>query len=163
MERLYAPWRSDYLTKKKPPIKGCIFCVKAKENRDEKNYILFRGKSCFALLNLYPYNDGHVMIAPYRHESSPEKLSREEWSDLNETGRAAISAIKKIFKPDGFNLGMNLGKAAGAGVADHLHLHVVPRWVGDSNFLPLIGQTKVINQNLNTVYKKLAPLFPRGL
>jgi ATP adenylyltransferase len=158
MEHLYAPWRSSYLLSKRKD-KKCIFCSKFKEKRDKKNFILLRGENCFALLNLYPYNDGHLMIAPNRHLADPDKLRDEEWSELQEMSRLSLRVLKEVFHPEGFNVGMNLGKAAGAGIAEHLHLHVVPRWTGDTNFLPVIGKSKVISQNLSEVYRKLVPLF----
>jgi ATP adenylyltransferase len=162
VEVLHAPWRSN-LFKKSPYKKGCIFCSKIKEKKDKKNLILFRSKRAFILLNLYPYNDGHLMVAPYSHVGDPKKLSSEEWCELHELSRLAIKALEKTFHPDGFNLGMNLGKAAGAGVAEHLHLHVVPRWIGDTNFLPILGETKVLNHSLTETYRKLKPFFRKPL
>lgn len=146
------------MLKSKAP-KNCIFCSKFKEKKDKKNYVLFRGKNCFVLLNLYPYNDGHLMIAPNRHLADPKILKKEEWQELHETSRLSLQILKKVIHPEGFNMGMNLGKTAGAGIADHLHLHIVPRWTGDTNFLPVIGKSKVISQDLSKVYDKLAPLF----
>jgi len=158
MEHLYTPWRSDYIHGKTPQ-EGCFFCLHQKSKNDEENLVLFRGDTSFVLLNLYPYTDGHLLIAPYRHIAQPNDLSKEEWIEIHELARRGIAALEKVSHPEGFNLGMNLGRVAGAGVVGHLHLHVVPRWNGDTNFMPILAQTKMINENLHTVYKKLKSAF----
>ncbi len=135
--------------------KGCLFCRVAGEKRDRKNYLLFRGKRCFIILNTFPYNNGHLMIAPYRHLANLEDLNREELGELMGLVSRSVGWLKEALKPEGFNIGMNLGKIAGAGIEDHLHIHLVPRWSGDSNFMPTIAQTKVIPELLKDTYKKL--------
>lgn len=153
MDRLWAPWRSKYVKSKKD--KGCIFCIKPKEKKDKTNYIVKRGKYCFAILNIYPYNNGHLMVAPYRHVGDLDNLRKEELIEIMELTQELIKKLKKILKPSAFNCGFNLGKVAGAGYADHLHIHIVPRWQGDTNFIPIIGKTKVIPQSLDDLYKRL--------
>lgn len=156
MNRLWAPWRKTYLRPGKGgKEKGCVFCRLLSEKQDVKNYILKRTPYSFALLNLYPYNNGHVMIVPIRHVDSIHVLSTKEkldWLDLYEEVRLAL---KSKLKPHGFNVGMNLGKVGGAGIPHHMHLHVVPRWKGDANFMPVIGETKVISESLDSVYHHL--------
>jgi len=158
MKHIYAPWRSDYILQKLP-FKGCFFCKNAKSKKDKENFVLHRGKHAFVLLNLYPYNDGHLLIACYRHAASPEDLSRQEWNEVNDLTQKGISVLKKKMKPNGFNVGMNVGKVSGAGVADHLHVHVVPRWLGDTNFMPVLAETKLMNQDLSIIYEKLKSGF----
>lgn len=138
---------------------GCLFCEAPATRQDEKNLILFRGKLVFIQMNLYPYNPGHVMIAPYRHLGDLQKLSAEEQLELIQEAARSTSILREIMNPDGFNLGMNQGKIAGAGVEHHLHLHVVPRWSGDTNFMPVVAQTKVIPEELTVTYRKLASVF----
>lgn len=142
---------------KKP--EGCIFCDKPKENRDEENYILYRGKRNFIILNNYPYNPGHLMVVPYRHVSSLEELSKEERYEHSDMITKAVEILKKALNPDGFNVGMNLGEGAGAGIKEHLHTHVVPRWEEDTNYMPVIADTKVIPEALDSTYKKLKEYF----
>jgi len=147
MERLWAPWRIEYIMGEKN--KECIFCQKSKEHKDEENYILLRRKKCIVMLNIFPYNNGHLMIAPYRHIGSIEQLNKEE------SEAQMVKLLKRVLHPAGFNIGMNLGKVAGAGIVGHLHIHVVPRWRGDSNFMPVISETKVISEALQKTYQKL--------
>lgn len=154
MERLWAPWRMQYIKDTKRP-QECILCILPKGIKDEENLILYRGKHCFIILNLFPYNDGHLMIAPYIHTGSLLELPDEAVSELMVTAKKAVSILESIFHPEGYNIGINLGPVAGAGIPDHLHLHVVPRWKGDTNFMPVVGQTKVLNQSLSDTYKKL--------
>lgn len=135
--------------------KACIFCEKPATSDDESQFILRRGKHCFALLNIYPYNTGHLMIAPYRHVGDLEAFTMEESSELLELATLCVRAIKQCMRPEGMNLGINLGKAAGAGFDAHLHLHVVPRWVGDTNFMPVVGETKVLPEALERTYAKI--------
>ncbi len=153
MERLWAPWRSRYILGEEES--KCIFCEKPKQDKDEDNYILLRGKRCLVMLNVYPYNNGHLMIAPYRHIDSVEDLEDDEAREMMEILSRMITLLKKTLGPEGFNVGMNLGAVAGAGIADHLHLHVVPRWKGDTNFMPLISNTKIISESLRKTYQKL--------
>lgn len=153
MERLWAPWRSGYIKAEKP--RGCIFCDKIKENKDEENLIVYRGKKNFIMLNSYPYNPAHLMVAPYSHIGNLEELTREELTDHMELMAKAIEALKKAFGPAGFNTGMNLGRVAGAGIEDHVHSHVVPRWQGDTNFMAVLGETRVLPDSLHNVYRTL--------
>jgi ATP adenylyltransferase len=158
MERLWAPWRMIYI-KKIEEEEGCIFCEKPKSNRDEENLILFRGERTFVLMNLYPYNSGHLMVAPYKHTGNLGDLSEVEGSELFRLIRLSIEVLKKVLKPDGFNVGLNLGRISGAGYEDHLHFHIVPRWNGDTNFMPIIADTKVIPEALEETYRALKPVF----
>ena len=154
MQRLWAPWRTKYIVGN-CKRKGCLFCEKLKERKDEENYILFRGKHCMVMLNAYPYNNGHLMIVPYRHICSVEELSKEETEEMMEVLFKMVRVVKEVMHPEGFNIGINLGKAGGAGIVDHLHLHIVPRWVGDSNFMLTLSETKVISEALSKTYHKL--------
>lgn len=153
MENLWAPWRIDYILSKKPA--GCIFCDKPAENRDEENLILFRGKHHFIIMNAYPYNNGHMMVVPYRHTATLSGWSDAERQEMMELADMAVALLTKTMKPDGFNLGINMGLVAGAGVADHIHLHVVPRWNGDTNFMPVLADSRVISEHLRETYAKL--------
>ncbi|WP_297509646.1 HIT domain-containing protein [Thermococcus sp.] len=153
MKVLWAPWRIEYI--RSPKHDGCIFCDFPKENRDRERLILHRGKYSFVIMNNYPYNPGHVMIAPYRHVGKWEDLTDEELLEIMKLSQLMIRAIKKAMNPDGFNLGVNLGRVAGAGIDDHVHLHIVPRWNGDTNFMPVIADTKVIPESLQEAYDEL--------
>ncbi|MCD6452859.1 MAG: HIT domain-containing protein [Dehalococcoidales bacterium] len=153
MERLWAPWRIQYIQMAKP--EGCILCDKPQQNRDELNYILYRGSKNFIILNAYPFNPGHLMVAPYRHIASLEELTDNELHEHFEMVRRGIRLLKKTFHPDGFNIGMNTGKMAGAGIDKHLHTHIVPRWQGDSNFMPVVADTRVVPEALAETYNKL--------
>ena len=157
MHVLWAPWRMDYITGVKPL--GCIFCDKAREDDDPKHFVLFRAKLAFVLLNIYPYNNGHLMIAPYRHLDTLEKMSAEELLDMMSLAQRSIVILVEGLKAEGFNLGINLGRIAGAGIEEHVHLHIVPRWGGDTNFMPVLGDTKVMPEHLEATYAKLSPLF----
>jgi ATP adenylyltransferase len=159
MEQIWAPWRIRYIETAKAGVEGCFLCQKPKENKDEKNYILYRGEKNFVVLNSYPYNPGHLMVAPYRHVASPEELTKEERSEHFEMVSRGVEVLKQVFKPSGFNIGMNLGRPAGAGVADHIHTHIVPRWVGDSNFMPVVADVRVLPEALAETYDKLKGKF----
>ena len=163
MNRLWAPWRKAYLRPKDRKDRGCLFCRILAEGagRDIKNFVVKRTASSFALLNLYPYNNGHVMVLPMRHADSLSRLTARERLDWLALYDEVLAAIKKTLRPHGFNVGMNLGRVAGAGVPHHLHLHVVPRWKGDENFMPVIGETKVISESLDSVYASLAKALRR--
>ncbi len=160
MERLWAPWRMAYIEVKKPT--GCIFCTKPESGNDREELILYRGEHCFVIMNLFPYNNGHLMVAPYRHTADVVGLTDEEQAEMMRLTRFCVRVLTEAFQPDGFNLGMNLGKVAGAGIADHLHMHIVPRWNGDSNFMPVVGETKVLPEMLGVTYDKLLEVI-RGL
>ncbi|HOJ92874.1 MAG TPA: HIT domain-containing protein [Dictyoglomaceae bacterium] len=157
MKRLFCPWRIKYINAEKP--KGCIFCTKPKENRDKENLILLRGKYNFVMLNLYPYNNGHLMIVPYKHTNDINLLESKELEEMMFLLQICVSALKEVMSPHGFNIGMNIGEVAGAGIAEHLHLHVVPRWNGDTNYMFVVGDTKVIPEDLETTYDKLFPVI----
>ena len=157
MEHLWAPWRIEYI--KKADEVGCIFCQKPAEESDASNYILYRGQKNFIIMNSYPYSPGHLMIAPYRHVANLDELTDEELCEHYELVRCSVTVLRKVFKPDGFNIGMNLGRVAGAGIDKHIHSHIVPRWAGDTNFMPVIANTNVVNEALSESYKKLAGKF----
>ncbi|MGQ9823462.1 MAG: HIT family protein [Desulfotomaculales bacterium] len=153
MERLWAPWRAVYIGKGHG--EACFFCEKLNDSEDEVNYLLLRGEKTFVLLNLYPYNNGHLLVAPKRHVGDVADLSAEELLELGEVTRRMVGLLRKAFKPDGFNIGVNLGTIAGAGVPGHLHVHIVPRWAGDTNFMPVLGDVRVISEALDATYRKL--------
>lgn len=142
-----------YIVGKK--TEGCFFCAIAKEHKDRENYILYRGKRGFIMLDLYPYNNGHLMIAPYEHAASPEDLDEDTLTELMLLLNKSLRLLRRVLNPQGFNIGINLGRAAGAGVEDHVHIHVVPRWEGDNNFMPVLSETKVIPELLDETYDKL--------
>ena len=150
MEIKFTPWRMPYI--KGPHPKGCVLCQAPAENDDQRNLLLYRGERCFILLNLYPYNNGHVMVAPYAHVADLGNLEAETATELMALTQRCVRALRQVYNPQGFNLGMNLGRVAGAGIADHLHMHIVPRWQGDMNFMPLIGGTKMIPETLEETY-----------
>jgi ATP adenylyltransferase len=156
MKFLWAPWRMDYILEGKKG--GCIFCRKPQEGRDRKNLILHRGDHGFVMMNKFPYNNGHLMIIPNRHCLDLEDLREGETRELFRLMRAATHVLKETLHPQGFNIGMNVGKAGGAG-EDHLHVHIVPRWAGDTNFMPILGGTKIIPQYLEETYKTLCRGF----
>ena len=158
MDYLWSPWRYQYVTQAVPQ-KGCVFCVKMQQSNDEENLILYRGLNSYVLLNLFPYNTGHLMIAPYNHIAELSLADDATWMEMMSLTRKAEQAIKKAYRPDGINLGMNLGKSAGAGIADHIHMHVLPRWHADSNFITVIGETRILPEVLPDTYRKLKPLF----
>ncbi len=153
MKYVWAPWRIEYIKSVKPT--GCILCDKPKEDKDIENYILFRGKTNFIMLNCYPYNPGHLLIAPYRHIATPEALTVHERNEHFELISRSVAVLKREFKPAGFNLGSNLGRVAGAGIEDHFHSHIVPRWQGDTNFIPVLADTRVVPQALADTYRSL--------
>lgn len=155
MKRLWAPWRMSYI--KGPRKNECIFCFDPRE--DQSRWVLRREERALVLLNKYPYTSGHVMVVPVLHAGRPEELSPEDFGALCALLRKSTSAIQKALAPDGMNIGINLGKTAGAGVADHLHFHIVPRWNGDQNFMPVVGEVRVINEHLEATYQKLLAFF----
>ena len=160
MERLWAPWRMEYIDSARDEEPGgCLFCEKPKEGDDEKALILARSEKSFAMLNKYPYNSGHLMVAPFRHVGELEDLEDEEALDMQKLLGRSIKALKEAMQPDGFNLGMNLGRVAGAGVPDHLHWHVVPRWNGDTNFMPTVSGTKILPEALDKTRIRLAGAY----
>ena len=154
MKVLWAPWRLRYIEQARIP-QECIFCQKAKEKRDFENFILQRGKTCFTIMNLFPYANGHLMVAPYKHTPKFEDLTDIESLELLKTVSQSMRILKRGLRPEGFNIGLNLGKVAGAGVEDHIHFHIVPRWLGDSNFMPVLGEVKIIPEHIETTFRKL--------
>ncbi|HTL70981.1 MAG TPA: HIT domain-containing protein [Candidatus Eisenbacteria bacterium] len=152
-DRLWAPWRKKFITHKKPS--GCIFCLKPRSRRDRQNLVLERGRRVFSMLNLYPYNNGHLMIAPYRHVRSVTGLTAEETAEVFSMMKDAVRRLDRLVRPHGYNIGFNIGRAAGAGYDGHAHLHVVPRWNGDTNFMPVAGGTKVISESLDEMWRAL--------
>src|SRR4051794_20576010 len=160
MERLWAPWRMAYIGV--PAPQGCIFCEKPQGEDDREPLILFRGEICFVMMNLFPYNNGHVMVAPYRHTADLVSFTEEEQREMMTLIRYSIRCLDEALEPEAYNVGMNLGRVAGAGVADHLHMHVVPRWNGDTNFMPVLAETKVLPDALFSSYDKLRPVFDRS-
>jgi len=161
VKQLWAPWRLEYI--KSARTEGCIFCTLPREGRDRDNYILYQGRWAFAILNTFPYNSGHLMIVPFRHLAMPSALTDEEHLEIAHLSTAAMEAIRETYRPEGFNTGMNLGRAAGAGIDDHLHLHVVPRWIGDTNFMPVLGEVKVLPEDLGVTYDRLSAALRTAL
>ena len=155
MENLWAPWRMAFIEPKTPQSQECIFCAKPADHHDAEHHILYRGPLCFMMLNLYPYNNGHLMIAPYQHVASIEALNAPTLAELMAQVQLALRVLRTVMQPDGFNMGINEGKVAGAGFADHFHFHIVPRWNGDTNFMPVIADIKVVPEHLDIVYQKL--------
>ena len=156
MDKLWAPWRVKYINLLQDKgKKKCIFCAMLKEKNDRKNFIVMRTQYSFCVLNIYPYNNGHLLIVPYRHVSGLSNLRKEERDDLFDLLLLMKMRVKKTLKPGGYNIGINLGKIAGAGFPGHLHIHLVPRWRGDVNFMPVIGNTKIISQSLKILFQRL--------
>jgi len=161
MDKLWAPWREKYVTKIAGKKHGSIFTKIQKERKDKKNYIFLRSKHSFAVLNIYPYNNGHSLIVPNREVKELSELKKEERGDLLDLLDETKSLLDQTIKPAGYNIGINLGQAAGAGMPDHLHIHIVPRWKGDVNFMPVVAETKVISQSLNALYTQLTDAYKK--
>lgn len=157
MEQIWAPWRIQYIQLEKP--EGCVLCEKPKEKNDVANYILYRGEKNFIILNSYPYNPGHLMVATYRHIASLEELAADEMHEHFEMVTRGIKVLRQVFSPAGFNIGINVGRIAGAGIDDHVHTHIVPRWQGDTNFMPVISDVRVMPEALAETYRKLEGKF----
>ena len=157
MKQLWAPWRMEYIKSEKS--EDCIFCSLPGEGDDTKNYILYRGQSAFIIMNIFPYNSAHLMISPFRHIRCLTEQDANESTELSQLTHKCIEILRAVINPDGFNIGYNIGKAAGAGYDEHVHCHIVPRWTGDTNFMPVLGETKVHPEHLKTTYKKLLPHF----
>ncbi|MFH1338683.1 MAG: HIT domain-containing protein [Candidatus Omnitrophota bacterium] len=161
MNRIWAPWRIGYIKNAGRKSSGCLFCRSLKSKR--KNYIIARNKYSFAMLNVFPYNNGHVMISPKRHVKKLEALNGKEIADVFGMLKQIIRLLNRVLKPAGFNIGINIGKCGGAGIPDHLHLHVVPRWEADTNFMPVLSDTKVISQSLDDLYNELKKEIKRDV
>ena len=157
MKQMWAPWRMEYIQMKK--AKGCFLCETPGQDNDAANHILYRGEKNFIIMNTYPYNPGHLMIVPYRHIASLEELTEEELHEHIDIVSRSIKVLRQAFSPGGFNLGINIGKVAGAGIEDHVHTHIVPRWQGDTNFMPVISDVRVVPEALAETYKKLQGKF----
>ncbi len=159
MDRLWAPWRAKYIesfsNSNSDEKKECLFCEKARSNEDEKNFILFRGEKCYIIMNLFPYNSGHIMVVPYKHTPNFSDLTDDEMLEIMRVIKKGIRALELALKPHGFNIGANLGRVSGAGIDEHIHFHIVPRWNGDTNFMPVISETKVISELISDTYKKI--------
>jgi ATP adenylyltransferase len=157
LKRLFSPWRSAYIEtfKSRKKTKGCLFCRVAKSKDDNKNLVVWRGKHAFVLMNLYPYNSGHLLVVPYKHTKGMNQLSAQESAEVMRVSGHCMKALGKISKPHGFNFGANLGRVAGAGIEGHVHFHVVPRWNGDTNFMPVLSDTKVISEEMKKTWKEL--------
>ncbi len=156
---MWAPWRIGYVVGEKPC--GCVFCRKLEANDDEANFVLHRGKHCAIVLNTYPYNSGHLMVVPFEHVAEPASLSSEASTELWELTQLAVQALKEALDWQGVNIGMNLGEAAGAGIKDHVHMHIVPRWHGDTNYMTACAETRVVPQSLEDSYRQLRPVVER--
>lgn len=160
MQPLWAPWRMEYIQEAQNHTRNeCILCALPRARIDRDNLILWRGRRSFVMLNKFPYNPGHLMVMPYMHTADLDQLSPEELTDLMLSLRRAVGCLRRAMMPDGYNIGINLGHTAGAGIPDHVHYHVVPRWDGDHNFMPVLAEIRVIPQHLLRTYDQLAPLF----
>ncbi|HLY99457.1 MAG TPA: HIT domain-containing protein [Candidatus Angelobacter sp.] len=158
MDYLFTPWRYAYITSAdKAP--SCVFCDKLRENNDRQALIVHRGEHCFVILNAFPYTSGHVMVVPYEHVDELRKLSAPAAQEMMALTQRLEGILRGLYRPDGLNLGMNLGKAAGAGVAGHIHMHILPRWIADANFASVIGETRVLPEDLDTTYRRIKEKF----
>jgi ATP adenylyltransferase len=155
MDFIWSPWRYSYLASGGTKPSSCVFCVGNDAAHDAERLIVFRGNHNFIILNLFPYTSGHVMVAPYEHLDSLSLGKPEQLAEMMQLSQRAVSALQKLYRPEGFNLGMNLGTAAGAGIREHFHLHVVPRWVGDANFMTVTGETRVLPEELHATYERM--------
>lgn len=166
MDRIWSPWRMQYIESPKGEEGVCILCEKPKEDRDESNLILHRAVHCYLIMNLYPYNNGHLMVVPYKHAPDLTDLDDATLLEMMQLVRLSERLVRRVMKPDGFNIGVNIGRVAGAGIADHVHMHVVPRWLGDTNFMPVLADVHVMPELLATTYAKLkeglGPLLEEG-
>ena len=158
MDHLWSPWRYRYVQKELPDT-GCVFCRIAAEDRDEENLLIYRGKVSFVMMNLYPYTTGHMMVVPYQHVDSLEGVPNDTLEEIIRLARDSQRHLREVYKPTGFNIGMNLGESAGAGIAEHIHMHVLPRWSGDTNFMTTVGETRVLPEELPTTYRKLRAVW----
>ena len=155
MDRIWAPWRIQYILEERPAPGSCVFCEKNAASDNKNALVLLKGVSAFAMMNLYPYNAGHVLVAPYRHTSCITELDSDELLEIMEIARSIVSATRTALTHHGFNMGFNIGQAGGAGIADHIHFHIVPRWNGDGNFMPALGNTRIISEHIESTYEKI--------
>jgi ATP adenylyltransferase len=156
VERLWSPWRLEYVIASKPAA-GCVFCLPG----DGEDLVVFRGRLAYVVLNLYPYNNGHVMVVPLRHVATLAELQPDELREVAELTQLSEVALKEGYRPEGINVGINLGRSAGAGILEHLHIHLVPRWIGDANFMTVVGSTRVLPEELGPAAARLRPIFAR--
>lgn len=156
---LWAPWRLQYILARKGP--ECIFCCMPKEDRDRENLILHRGPLGYVIMNLYPYNNGHLMVVPNRHVYSITDMEDDELLDCMRLVRQSVECLREAFRPEGYNIGVNIGKVAGAGIEEHLHFHIIPRWVGDTHFMAVLSEVRVIPEHVRSTYDRLAPFFQK--
>jgi ATP adenylyltransferase len=163
LDRLWAPWRSEYIASSgnaDAASSGCVFCgLHSDPNNDETQFVLHRASHNFIVLNIYPYMSGHLLIVPYEHIGELDAASKETTDELMDLTKRCQTALRDVYQPEGFNIGMNLGRAAGAGIVDHIHIHILPRWTGDTNFMTTVGETRVISEDLTTTYQKLREKF----
>ena len=157
MNKLWAPWRMEYI--RTPKEDGCVFCIKSESSDIRRNLVLYKGKESFVLMNLYPYTNGHLLISPYKHTADTNQISESCNKEIMNLVNQSTNILKKIMGADGFNFGANFGKAGGAGIEEHLHYHIVPRWSGDNNFMPVIGNTRVMVEGLQESWDELKPEF----
>ena len=159
MDRLWSPWRYEYIASSdaaNPEVSGCVFCMLRDDpDKDEANFVIHRASHNFVVLNLYPYISGHLLIVPYEHVAELDAATKETTDELMDLTKRSQTALRDAYQPTGFNIGMNLGRSAGAGIVDHIHIHILPRWVGDTNFMSTGGNTRVIPEDLSTTYEKL--------
>jgi ATP adenylyltransferase len=155
MDFIWSPWRYNYIASYGEVRPGCVFCIGDDPSSDAERLVVFRGVHNFVILNLFPYTSGHVMIAPYEHRNTIVDARAEQMAEMMELSKRVVSALQTVYRPDGFNLGMNLGQAAGAGIREHFHLHVVPRWSGDANFMSITAETRVLPEELTRTYERL--------
>ena len=159
MEHLWTPWRSTYLHEK-DRAPGCIFCKAAEDPaQDRQNLVVYRATHCFIILNRYPYSSGHLMIVPYEHVGTLTEVDEASAAEMMQLARSSERIVESVYHPEGLNMGLNIGTAAGAGIAQHIHLHVLPRWSGDANFMTTVGHTRIIPEALETTYDKLSEAF----
>lgn len=163
MKRLYSPWRSEYIQtfKERKKSKGCLFCKIAKDKNDAKNLIVWRGEKCFVVINRFPYNSGHIMIVPYKHVKDFSKLTDSELGEIMIIAKKCFNAFKEVNNPQGFNFGSNIGTVAGAGITGHIHFHIVPRWDGDTNFMPVLASIKIISEDIDKCFKQFRKVFKK--
>jgi ATP adenylyltransferase len=159
MEHLWSPWRYDYVASVGTTPRTCPFCIGASTNEDAARLVVHRGTHNFVILNLFPYTVGHILIAPYAHIAKLDDASSEQMSEMMELVQRGILTLRKLYQPEGFNLGMNLGHCAGAGIREHLHMHVIPRWIGDANVISVVGETRVLSEELSVTYRRFVEAF----
>ena len=161
MDHLWAPWRIGYILSNSKEHRGCFLCEALRQNEDRKTYILYRGKHSYVIMNLYPYNSGHLLVVPYAHVQDMNGLSTEELTDLLRCTQESVNVLKQNMNPEGFNIGINIGKSAGAGLPEHMHLQIVPRWTGDTSYITVFDEARVMPELLDGTYERLRPYFEK--